>query len=371
MAEQDWLTPATASNVSPYQDVVPAPSNGAPAYDLRPLSLGELLDRTFSLYRSRFWLFAGIAAVSGATSLVVNVVQVLIQHFFWKHSTTAAASFGRGAISFVIIGIYFLAYSVTQAATIFAMAEVYLGKVATIGTSLRATAARWYVYAAIAIWQWWSLIWLPTVLLVPAMIAITMRITSLAILGGLLVFVAIFGGGIFGIISFLRNALAIQVTVEERLKIRASIRRSKDLSSGAKWRIFLVLIISLALYMVFGAMQLPLLYMVGIAAQKGGEAIGEQAVIFLIGFLGHTLVSPVTLIGWSLVYFDQRVRREAFDIAVLLGEPRADTLPAAPAAVYVAPEPVVEPYEARPYETSEPLPEPHESEARAADDPDV
>ncbi|MGH9811917.1 MAG: hypothetical protein ACRD4T_02160, partial [Candidatus Acidiferrales bacterium] len=31
--------------------------------DLRPLSLGELLDRTFSLYRNHFWLFVGITAI--------------------------------------------------------------------------------------------------------------------------------------------------------------------------------------------------------------------------------------------------------------------------------------------------------------------
>ncbi len=33
------------------------------ALDLRPLSLGELLDRTFFLYRRHFLLFIGIAAV--------------------------------------------------------------------------------------------------------------------------------------------------------------------------------------------------------------------------------------------------------------------------------------------------------------------
>ena len=31
------------------------------ALDLRPLSLGELLDRTFFLYRRHFLLFVGIA----------------------------------------------------------------------------------------------------------------------------------------------------------------------------------------------------------------------------------------------------------------------------------------------------------------------
>ncbi len=31
--------------------------------NLRPLTLGEILDRTAQLYRTHFWLFAGISAV--------------------------------------------------------------------------------------------------------------------------------------------------------------------------------------------------------------------------------------------------------------------------------------------------------------------
>ena len=39
--------------------------------------------------------------------------------------------------------------------------------------------------------------------------------------------------------------------------------------------------------------------------------------------MGYTVVTPVALIGNSLLYFDQRVRKEAFDIAFLLGEEKA------------------------------------------------
>ncbi len=31
--------------------------------DLRPMTLGEVLDRTFHLYKNNFWLFAGIIAL--------------------------------------------------------------------------------------------------------------------------------------------------------------------------------------------------------------------------------------------------------------------------------------------------------------------
>jgi hypothetical protein len=363
MAEQDWLTPATAPAPSPYANVMEVPRMSAPAYELRPLTLGELLDRTFSLYRSRFWLFAGIATVSGAVYLVANVAQLVANHFLWRHNTSATASFGRGAMSLVVLAVYFLAFSVTQAAITFALSEVYLGKTATIGSSLKATAARWYVYAAIALWQGWSMVWLPVVLLVPAMIAVSMRLPALMVFGGLLMFVGIVGGTVFGVIAYLRNGLAVQAAVLEHLKIRPSMRRSKDLTKGAKWRTFVVYLVATALYMVFGVLQLPLFFLIAETLRKGGEAIGAQAAVLLIGFLGHALVSPVVLIGCSLVYFDQRVRKEAFDIAFLLGEPGPESFPAGFDGGIAATE--VPPADAAVAEVSG---EPRESDAKAPDD---
>ena len=43
--------------------------------DLRPLSLGEMLDRTFSLYRRHFWLFMGINAVPQLLVLALHLAQ--------------------------------------------------------------------------------------------------------------------------------------------------------------------------------------------------------------------------------------------------------------------------------------------------------
>ena len=41
--------------------------------DLRPMTLGEVLDRSFKLYRSNFWLFAGIIALPFLVLLVINI----------------------------------------------------------------------------------------------------------------------------------------------------------------------------------------------------------------------------------------------------------------------------------------------------------
>ena len=40
--------------------------------DLRPMSLGEVLDRTFTTYREHFLLFAGITALPYLLTLLFN-----------------------------------------------------------------------------------------------------------------------------------------------------------------------------------------------------------------------------------------------------------------------------------------------------------
>src|ERR1700753_4175229 len=73
---QEWLTPAFLPP-SPYGE--PEPAKSPAIFELRPLTLSEVLDRTFSLYRSRFWLFAGISAISAAIQALVAAGQLVNQ----------------------------------------------------------------------------------------------------------------------------------------------------------------------------------------------------------------------------------------------------------------------------------------------------
>jgi len=320
-SENAWLTPAKLAD-----GYTPVTAAGIPLYDLRPLTIGEILDRTFSVYRARFWLFAGIASLSGAVQLVLATGQMVMQHFRLPHRQFGRFNPQDIAVGMVANLLFVLAYSVTQATTAFAVSEVYLGRTTSIGESLRATLGRWYAYIGIAFWQVGSLLWLPLLLVLPGMLLIVLlRVAGAAWvgLGGVLIFLGCTGGMIGGYFFYLRNSLAVPATVVEGLTVRASMRRSKVLVPGAKARIFVVSLISFCLYMVVGVLQAPLAIMMVFALKKGHESIGAQAGTLLIGFLGHSVVTPVAMIGFTLVYFDQRVRKEAFDIAVLLGEEQA------------------------------------------------
>jgi hypothetical protein len=351
MPETAWLP---AAQLPPVPGA--PPSKVAPIYDLRPLTLGEVLDRTFSVYRSRFWLFAGISAFSAGVQLLGSGVQMASTYLLRSHITPRAL--GELAIGFMIVIIvaYMLAFSITQAATVYAVGEVYLNRNTSIMASLRATIHRWYIYVGIAFWQIGSVVWLPLLafaLFAGSAFLLRHNMVAVGIIGILLFLVAI-GAYVMGFIFYLRNLLAVPSTVIEHLKLRATMRRSKVLAAGAKGRIFLTMLVAGALFMVAFMLLIPLGMLISIAHVRGVELVLTQAATMLVMFLGYSLVSPVLMIGLTLIYFDQRVRKEAFDIAILLGEP-------------ITPEPsITEPHIPAPppplptnYTTAEPINPPH------------
>jgi hypothetical protein len=328
MAEQDWLTPATAPAPSPYQNVVAAPAVGPPAYELRPLTLGEILDRTFSLYRSRFWLFVGIAAVAAGIELVAAGAGRVLLHHLTKNPATIAT--GGLVVAYAADILYFFIYCVTQAATCFAMSEVYLGRPASIASSLRAVRGKWYAWIGIAMWQSWSLAWVPLALAVPIFVLIGMHLVQQSIALALVMSLLFFGmlcGFVFGFIAYIRNSLAIPAKVVEGLGVRKSMRRSKTLAGGAKGRIFVLFLIIWALFLVAGMLAIPIALVMGLT--PAAPHVLAEVSLLLIGFASRSLVSPVLSIGTCLIYFDQRVRREAFDLEFLLGPEQAAAVPVA------------------------------------------
>ena len=68
--------------------------------NLRPLTLGEILDRTAQLYRENFLLFAGIAAVYAGVLLVLSLVQIGVQELLRMQAHDDANSCGPAELAF-------------------------------------------------------------------------------------------------------------------------------------------------------------------------------------------------------------------------------------------------------------------------------
>ena len=105
--------------------------------DLRPLTLGELLDRSFSLYRRHFWLFVGIMALPSLLALAFGLLVALFNPQPGGPGSVAAQPnpaeilgallwFGAAMIGMLIV--YCITYAVALGATTVAVSQLYMGR---------------------------------------------------------------------------------------------------------------------------------------------------------------------------------------------------------------------------------------------------
>lgn len=306
---------------------VESPAPTGTAYDLRPLSTGEILDRTFHLYRSRFALFAGLAALPAAVNFIGGALQVLVMRT--EHVTRNARPFAFSAQTITVLTIggltflaFFILFGITQAATTWAVAQIYLGKPASARTAWQAAMAHWFRYIRVVLRQYWSIFWLPLagfgtlglIFLVPGLVARAVI--------GVVAFLLIFASFIYAIYAAIRVSLAIPAAVIESMKANAAVRRSMELLMERKVRIFLLWLLALAMGVIIGVVLSPLQFL--ILRAHGAERYLLQMLNLTGVFLSRLLVGPVGAIGLCLFYFDERVRHEGFDIEFLMQ--RANTI---------------------------------------------
>lgn len=320
MAEQNWLE-GSNSGVVPASGQMDGGQRGA-RHELRPLTTGEVLDRTFFLYRSNFWLYVGLASIAAGVNILASIGKLAYIHFASIPVASPKAILIGSVFAIVGVILYFAVYSVTHAATVSAVSSIYLGEQTSMDKAIDAVKGHWLRYCLIALWQSWSAMWVFTLLIAPVFAITAMRIKNLSWLVGLLVFFAI-GSLVYGLIAYIRNSLAVPAAVMENLNVPKAMRRSKQLVAGRKGRIFLLLLLLFALYCVAGALQLPFALL--LLHSRSAEHIVGQVISLLVAFLCSSLIGPVASIALCLFYIDERVRREAFDIEFLMDKTSAGT----------------------------------------------
>ncbi|MEI9979127.1 MAG: hypothetical protein WDN23_09005 [Edaphobacter sp.] len=314
MAEHDWLNGSDPGAQPAHGQKYAAPVPTV-RHELRPLTTGEILDRTFFLYRSNFWLYVGLASIAAGVSVLTSIARIAYLHFKNVPVTSPNAVMVGSAFSVVGALIYFAVYSVTHAATVSAVSSIYLGEPTSMDRAFNAVKGHWVRYCLIALWQTWSAGWIFALLIVPVFTMTALGIKNMTGLIALLVFLAI-GGLVYGLIAYIRNSLAVPAAVIEDLPVRRAMRRSKQLVAGGKGRIFLLLLLLFALYFVAGALQMPFALL--LLRSRSAEHIIEQFISLFVAFLCSSLIGPVASIALCLFYFDERVRKEAFDIEFLM-----------------------------------------------------
>jgi hypothetical protein len=250
--------------------------------ELRPLSLGELLDRTFFLYRKHFLVFVGIIAFPYLVLLAFQLAGAVAQP--GKHG---------GALlqlvwSLLSIALTLGVLAVSQGATVIAVSQVHLGRPVSIAEAFAGIKGR-VLYVALIMIGVWVGIGVGLVLLV-----------------------------LPGIYLALMWALTIPVAVLEDKGLRDSVERSAELTKGHRGRVFVVYFLFLLLtYAVYLAWEFPILAFVGVLARNSRPQDLPMWTLIAIpigSFLSQCLVGPLMTIAFSLFYYDERVRKEAFDL---------------------------------------------------------
>jgi len=251
---------------------------------LRPLSVGELLDLTFALYRRKFLLFVGIAAV---THGLMTVLQESAGVAFQKAGDVASTLL---VIVGTIVGliVYFISNAVSQAATTAAVSEMYLGRNVTILESFALLRGR-----------------------IQSLTGLVFGVAVLTGLGFLLI--------IPGIYMTIIWSLAVPAAVVENLRFDAATNRSKDLVDGAWGRVILimVLVFTLSMLVVIGV-SFPVSYLSGDWEGETTLTPFWKIALKASELLGEVLAAPFGLIAFTLTYYDQRVKKEGFDIQLML-----------------------------------------------------
>ena len=288
------------------------------APQLRPLGVGDVLDRTFTVYRAKPLVFIGLSAIWYLLLVLVFVVLAVAIFAgalaaFARQATTPSpeqiAGAAVGIIGFVLVAIVvaIIAISAQSASLVYAASRRYLAKDVAIGESFRAglSASGRLFIAGVLVFIAIVGVW--------AVLLIVAAITNQGLAFFLAILAAIVATAYLGC-SWL---VAPVIVVVEKMGPIAALGRAWGLSGGNRWRILgiqvLLFILNLVLSLLIGGLFGGL---VAAGAQGGTPGqFGVTSIVQSIVNLASTIIwAPVEWIAFTVLYYDLRVRKEAFDL---------------------------------------------------------
>lgn len=295
------------------------------APNLKSRSVVEILDASFKLYRENFATFLGILAV---IYVPLILLQIILQGAIVGQAMAGAASVQGGSaqatavqmqgmmIQFVslmiVIGLlYMIAQPVAKGALTFAIGDRYLDRRTSIGSCYGRIWGLFFRLLGAVLLSGLVMV----VAMVPGFILMTLGAAS-GTAGGAA------GGGCLGMVSALVLGLlfyawfifAPSACVLENLGPVASLGRSRQLARGNFWRIIglVVLIIIINLLIL-----LPVNFVLGMAFDPMTSGTTGLMLNQAIQGAIKVILEPFFVIALVLLYYDIRIRREAFDLEVL------------------------------------------------------
>jgi hypothetical protein len=265
---------------------------------VRPLNLGETLDASIKIVRARWRTLAVIMLV---IALPIELLTVLITNLTtdtyqagtggWtgpsadsKTSYSDEGAFIAGQVAVSVLG--FLGYLLGTVACYGAIANQYLGRATSPSQSLRYAGDRF---------------------------GTTLWLTIVLGIGLVFAFLALVIPGIWLAVAW---SVAYPAMLVERLGAVEALKRSFKLVDGFWWSTAGRLIVAYILTSIF-AVVVAFAFLIPAEWLVDDTSLGAQLLEAAANLATSLLTTPFIAAVVTLTYFDLRVRKEGFDLAVL------------------------------------------------------
>ena len=267
-------------------------------YELRPMTVGEILDAGFGILRRHFGIVLSLAVIALSVPTALSI--------YVEFSGGVAARPGLWALGQLLS---MAGYLVVTGATIRVVSEEYLDRAPALGEALAFAGANlWRILVA----GFASAI---VIGLSFAPVAIAFGVAVPLATGGrpvAMLLVVLVGLALLAIPAVVACGYAVvvqAVTLEPLGSALEGLGRSWTLTKGFRGRVFVLYLVVFALLML---VSLPFGLVAGMGATNPLLLIGA-AVLGLLTMLAYPIMSAV----FTVLYYDLRVRKEAFDLELL------------------------------------------------------
>ncbi|HEY3924407.1 MAG TPA: hypothetical protein VGL75_07585 [Acidothermaceae bacterium] len=309
---------------------------------LRPLSVGEVLDGSFSTIRQYPRIVFGFAAV---LSVIAQLIRLLVglalnnvpgtfgstsfspnnNDDSTQNLHTVATSLGGTAATLVVDA---LCVAILAGVVTGVVGKAVIGQRADGREIIAAVRQRWFGLLVVSVLAE-ILPWTPFIL-------IGIGVVLGAVSTGLGIFVGVVGGLaalVLGPLLWGRLAVAVPIFILERRGPGASIARSWRLVNGAFWRTWgLRALVQIIVSVAASILSVPLV-LVLLPSALNGKTPSTTALVLLVilGAVVWMLTQPLIAASLTLIYIDRRMRAEGLDVQ-LTQAARAAATPASQAA---------------------------------------
>jgi len=297
---------------------------------LRPLAVGEILDGAISYIRANPKVTLGLSAV---VVTLTQLIQVPAQYLTYDGLAGLGAdptgAFGGadavtalvgGVGSLLGIAISFIAITVLTGLLIAVLQQAVLGRPATFADAWAIARPRLLGLVGLTVLTGLLITLAVLAGFVPLVVALALG--APAAVSGVLGVLFGLAGIALGVFVHVSLSMGAPVLVLERAGVVAALRRSAALVRPTWWRVFGILLLAAVIAAVIGGI-LGVPFMLGAQLLDGTSLFAPTPttpsllglVLTAVGaIIATTITAPFSAGVTGLLYVDQRMRREAFDL---------------------------------------------------------